>query len=82
MPIPTNPMNVLPCLDSTEMAKARRHELDISHIMAAELGATAVDHARRGFYINSEGIVVDWSQQVKTAFTKKLSIPPGFSINL
>lgn len=36
-------LKMLVCLDSAEMAASRRHELDISRSVAAQLGRSAVD---------------------------------------
>src|SRR5262245_21543664 len=67
---------VLPCLDTDEMATARRQELDISRQVAATLGESAVEAVRAGHYFNSKGVKVDWSRAVRTACAAKRSISP------
>ncbi len=65
----------LPCLDSDEMATARRGELDIDRSRAVSLGATAVDAGRRGYYTTESGHRADWSAAVEFARLAKRSIP-------
>jgi len=67
---------LLPCRDSPEMAAARRRELDIPRARAAELGRSAVEAVRRGWYTNREGVRVDWSAQVERARSAKRSFAP------
>jgi len=69
-------LNILPCLDSGEMAAARRQELDIPPHAAAALGRSAVEAARVGHYVNRVGEKVDWGCYVQTACSAKLSIAP------
>jgi len=69
-------MKNLPSLDSDEMAASRRRELDIPRSRAAELGRSAVEAAARGFYLNGDGVKVDWSRYVQAACSAKKSIPP------
>jgi uncharacterized protein (TIGR02452 family) len=71
-----NGLHLFPCLDSAEMAAARRRELDISRDIAAVLGRSAVEAAASGFYFNKAGEKVDWSHLVDTACSGKRSIPP------
>lgn len=68
--------NILPCLDSKEMAAARQRELDIPRTIAAALGRSAVEAAESGGYINKAGESVDWGQAVQAARTARVSIPP------
>ena len=43
-------LKILACLDSVELAKARRQELNIPRHVAAQLGRSAVEAATRGYY--------------------------------
>ena len=69
-------LNILSCLDSDEMAAARRRELLIPRAFAAELGQSALEAATSGFYIDGAGVLVDWSAAVRAACAAKVSIPP------
>lgn len=69
-------LNVLPCLDSPEMARSCRDALDIPRDRAAELGKSAIKAADLGYYLNSAGHKVDWSLQVSHALSAKQSIAP------
>jgi uncharacterized protein (TIGR02452 family) len=71
-----NKLNILPCLDSDEMAAARRWELDVTRSFAQDLGRTAVEVARAGTYITRDGKQVLWRDAVKAACAARLSIPP------
>ena len=71
---------MLPCLDSSEMAAARRQELDIPTDRAAVLGRTAVQAAVEGYYISAQGEKVDWHYEVQAACAAKVSIPPHMSL--
>lgn len=66
----------LSCNDSDEMAEARRTELSIPRHVAQALGASAVVSARAGHYLDDSGQTVDWSTEVTTAVSSKISIPP------
>jgi uncharacterized protein (TIGR02452 family) len=66
-------LTLLPCIDSEA---ARRCELEIPFLRAAELGETAVSAVERGRYSRSDGGDVDWSRAVKAARSAKRSIPP------
>ena len=68
--------NVLPCLDSDEMAASRRQELDVPSHAAADLGRSAVDAAQEGHYVNQSGYTVDWSSISEAACSAKVSIAP------
>lgn len=70
-------LTLLPCLDSPELAEARRQELDISRRTAAELGKSAVAAATNGTYLTPSGATVDWRSKVEFAVQAKQSIPPG-----
>jgi uncharacterized protein (TIGR02452 family) len=67
---------ILPCLDSEEMSASRREELNIPRQTAAELGRSAAEAARRGYYICGAGTKVDWSLYVHAACSAKRSIRP------
>lgn len=71
---------VLPCLDSAEMAASRRRELDIPRGVAAELGKSAVEAVRTGYYHNQAGEKIDWSTEVQAACSAKRSIPPDAAL--
>jgi uncharacterized protein (TIGR02452 family) len=67
----------LPCIDSPEMAETCRRELDLSRFEASGLGRSAVEAAENGYYVNEAGLLVHWSELVKTAVASKRSIPPA-----
>jgi len=69
-------LKILPCLDSDEMAAARRHALDVSRIVAAGLGKSAVEIAQQGHYLNPRGTKVDLRSAVEAACNGKRSIRP------
>jgi uncharacterized protein (TIGR02452 family) len=70
----------LPCLDSEQMAAARRRELNIPRHVAAALGRSAVDAARDGRYVTGAGREVVWRDAVHAACAAKLSIPPDATL--
>ncbi len=67
---------VVPCLDSPDLAAARRAELDVPPERALALGRSAVAAARDGHYRTENGREVDWSEAVRIARDAKRSIPP------
>lgn len=69
-------LHVLPCLDSEQMASARRQELDIPINIAATLGRSAVESVREGHYVTETGRKVDWHDAVQAACAAKRSIAP------
>ena len=69
-------LNILPCLDSEQMAVSRRRELDISRGVAAALGQSAVEATRKGLYVTSDGEEVVWRDAVQAACVAKRSIGP------
>lgn len=69
-------IEVLPCLDSDDLAAARKQELDVPRNLAAALGRSATEAARRGYYLNRSGERVDWSELVEAASAAKISIAP------
>lgn len=70
-----NQLIFAPCLDSEEMATARRLELDIERDVAAELGQSAVAAARAGTYLNPSGQPVNIAPDVRAACLAQRSIP-------
>ncbi len=66
---------VLPCINSPEIAEARRDELDIRRDVAAALGRSALEASRNGQYVNAFGETVDWRASVQGACATKRSIP-------
>ena len=69
-------LKILACLDSVELAKARRQELNIPRHVAAQLGRSAVEAAKLGYYDCGTDKRIDWSHDVQTACSAKVSIPP------
>ena len=69
-------LRIIPCMDSIEMGELRRQVLDLPRITAAELGRSAVEAARSGYYYSKIGEQVDWSSAVQAACAAKISIPP------
>lgn len=73
-------LKILPCLDSDERAATRKRELGIARHLAAELGRSAVEAVENGAYVDSTSRKVDWSREVETARSSKISIPPDASL--
>src|SRR5215510_9005821 len=73
-------LDILPCLDSEQMAASRRQELNISSDVAAALGRSAVEAAREGFYVTEAGQQVVWRDAVQAACAAKLSIAPDATL--
>ncbi|PAY16354.1 TIGR02452 family protein [Rhodopirellula sp. SM50] len=73
-------LHLLPCLDSDEMADARRRELDISRDFARDLGRSAVEISESGFYQNSKGQRVNIQKMVEDAIADKVSIAPEYPL--
>ena len=71
-----NGLFILSCLDSAEMAAARRRELDIPRDVAAALGRSAIGAGVAGYYFTGAGGKVDFARLVHTACSAKRSIPP------
>lgn len=69
-------LHILPCLDSEQMASSRRQELNIPRDVAAALGQSAVEAARKGIYITRAGHEVVWRDATLAACAAKVSIPP------
>jgi len=63
-------------MDSDDLAAERRKELSIPRHVAEALGRSAVEAATAGYYVSKGDRKVDWSSYVKTACSKKRSIPP------
>jgi hypothetical protein len=68
-------LDVLPCLDSRQMAAAQQRELHISRAVAAALGRSAVAAAHGGRYITEAGQKVEWRDAVQESCVAKVSIP-------
>ena len=73
-------LKILPCLDSPEMSQQRRRELDVKTHIAAALGASAVESAQRGNYLNGANEKVDLGHLVQVACAKKVSIAPDATL--
>jgi uncharacterized protein (TIGR02452 family) len=73
-------LKIFTCLDSDEMATARKQELNIPHHIAAGLGRSAVESAEKGCYVCEGGNKVNWSSYVQAACTAKVSILPDTSL--
>lgn len=66
----------LPCLDSDEMAAARKLTSWIDRDLARSLGERAVVAAEDGFYFLEDGSKVAWRTQVERARASRISIAP------
>ena len=75
----TSRLRILPCLDSEKLALARREKLDIRRELATELGRSAVEVARNGFYFNPAGEKIEIDELVAKAVSQKQSLPPDAS---
>ena len=73
-------LHVLSCLDSEQMAAARRQELNIPREVAAALGRSAVKASRNGFYLTKDGQEVVWRDAVRAACAAKRSIAPNAAL--
>lgn len=69
-------LKMLACLDSDEMAAARRRDLDVPRSVAADLGASAVEAATAGHYLCGGTRKIDWSREVAAARLARVSLPP------
>lgn len=69
-------LQVLPCLDSPQMASSRQRDLDAPRDRARALGASAVHAIEQGGYTAPSGAFVDWSEAVRVAVAAKVSILP------
>ena len=69
-------LELLPCLDSGELATHCRQQLAIPRHVAAELGRSAVQAVQEGTYQADSGKTVDWRDQVEAACAARCSIPP------
>lgn len=69
-------LRMLACLDSAEMAEARRRELDMPRNVATALGLSALAAVMEGHYIDRLNRRVDWSREVQAARKAKVSIRP------
>jgi uncharacterized protein (TIGR02452 family) len=73
-------LHLLPCLDSEQMASSRRQELNIPRDVAAALGQSAVEAARKGIYFTKSGQEVVWRDAVQAACAAKVSIDPDVTL--
>ena len=64
-------LNILPCFDSSEIAKLRQSELNISRPIAISLGLSSVNACNVGYYTNRLGQKVEMSHLVKDARANK-----------
>ena len=69
-------LRIIPGMDSIEVGELRRQELSLPRRTAEELGQSAVEAARSGYYYSKTGEHVDWSLAVQAACAAKISIPP------
>lgn len=69
-------LKLLPCMDSAQMAEARRRELDVPRSIAADLGRTAVEATEQGYYELPNGATVDIAEPVARAIAASASLPP------
>lgn len=69
-------LKILPCLDLEDIASEVKRSLDINRGVAAELGQTAVEAARLGYYFTRDNTKVSWGNMVQHAVSAKKSIPP------
>lgn len=76
MPNKSSSLNILPCLDSPEIAKLRQSELIIPTPMAISLGLSSLNACNVGYYTISLGQKVEISHLVKEAPVNKKSLPP------
>jgi uncharacterized protein (TIGR02452 family) len=73
-------LHVLPCLDSEQMAAARRQELNLPRDAATALGRSAVEAVRASRYVTKTGQQVVWRDAVQAACIAKLSIRPDATL--
>jgi len=71
-----NQLEVVPCLDSDEMAAARKRELFMGRNMAVYQSRIAVNAVQSGFYENANNERVDWRGQLIEASFAKQTISP------
>jgi uncharacterized protein (TIGR02452 family) len=69
-------IKILPGLDSPEMASSRRAELDIPRDVAYELGTSAVQISKQGYYLSPAGREINIQSAVQSACDGKQSVPP------
>ena len=69
-------LKFFPCIDSQDLAISNKRDLNVPRDKAVNLGSSAVKAANLGWYFNSSGDRVVWSQQVMRACLAKLSIAP------
>ena len=69
-------LRVFPCLDSNDLADLRRRELDMPRNIARDLGRSAAEAAKVGYYETDTGRV-HWGDALRAACLAKISIPPN-----
>jgi uncharacterized protein (TIGR02452 family) len=69
-------LSVLQCLDSEEMAAARRAELDISPEKARLLGRSTLEAIRARRFRHDDGLEIDWRSAIDAAVAAKVSVAP------
>lgn len=69
-------LNILPPVDSVELAHKWRRELETPRHAAADLGRSAMEACSNGYYYRRDGYRVEWGRLVDKAFRAKVSIPP------
>ncbi|MCA9011263.1 MAG: TIGR02452 family protein [Planctomycetaceae bacterium] len=74
-------LQFLPCLDSEEMAAARRSELYLGRDMAIYQSRITVKAVDSGYYENRAGEKVDWKQAIIDACLAKKTIPPWHDLS-
>lgn len=70
-------LHINECIDSKDMAIARKNELDLPRDLAVSLGNEAVEIVRSGKYRSPRGTEVVIAEAVSKAIASKLSIPPA-----
>ena len=80
MNVPAGVLRCLSCDDSESRADRLTRELDLSPVAAEQLGRSAVEATRAGFYLDAAGREVDWQQSVQQACAAKVSLSPEFPL--
>ena len=71
-----NKLKIKECLDSVILGNRRKAELCIPKSMAMDLGQSALQAMDSGFFINAEGRMVDWRDDVEKSCRETKSIKP------
>lgn len=75
-PVASGALAIYPCRDSHEMGEDRRRHVRTPRDVARDLGRSAVEAIEDGFYRDSSGRAVDWTDAVGAAVAARESIPP------